>query len=297
MKSGNLDIKNILPILALYIMAAFKVMPSLNRINNSLQALSWSGTVIEIVTNILNNISDSKNIQLTPTKSLNFNNSIAFRNVSFKYAKNGTYVLRNLNLEIKKGSVIGIKGESGSGKSTFLNLLLGILKPTKGSILIDGIDIQEIYLGHNHVIGFVPQDVFLSDDSVLSNVAFGTEINLINKDKVVQCLKDSKIYDFVMKLKYGLNTKIGDRGIRLSGGQKQRLAIARSLYFGAQILVFDEATSALDTKTESEIMRTISQLDRKFTILLVAHRVNTLKNCDKLYEIHNCTLRPVSNTK
>jgi ABC-type multidrug transport system fused ATPase/permease subunit len=291
MKAGNLDFKSMIPFLALYIMAAFKVMPSLNRINNSLQALSWSGKVIEIVNEILKTKSRTGQIQPKKVKILNFKNSIVFKNVSFRYSKNSSYVLRNLNLSIKKGSIIGIKGASGSGKSTILNLLLGILKPTKGYIRIDGSDIHKVYSGHNHIIGFVPQDVFLSDDSILSNVAFGTPLNLINKDRVIRCLKDAKIYDFVIKLKYGLNTKVGDRGVRLSGGQKQRLAIARSLFFGAEILVFDEATSALDSKTESEIMRTINDLDKTFTIIIVAHRLNTLRNCEKLYEIHDGTFK------
>jgi ABC-type bacteriocin/lantibiotic exporter with double-glycine peptidase domain len=289
------DISNLVPLLAVYTMAAFKVMPSLNRINNCFQALRWGGNVIRIVRDILENNKDTQQQISKPMSVFCFKQSIQFKNVSFNFPKNKSAILKGINLNIKKGSVIGITGESGSGKTTFLNLLLGILKPQNGQIYIDGIDIHSAKLSHKHIIGFVPQDSYLSDSSILSNVAFGTDLNLIDKNRVIQCLKDAKIYDFVTKLKNGLNTKVGDRGIRLSGGQKQRLAIARSLYFGAQILVLDEATSALDYKTESEIMKTIKHLDKKYTVIIVAHRVNTLEGCDCVYQIVNGKLKKIHN--
>jgi ATP-binding cassette, subfamily B, bacterial PglK len=291
----DLDISKLIPLIAVYTMAAFKVMPSLNRINNSLQALGWGGNVIQIVQEIIGNISDKQHTKPKGKASTQFNHTIQFKNVSFKYPKDNKYILKNININIKKGDVIGITGNSGSGKSTFLNLMLGILKPSKGIILIDGIDINRSKISQNNIIGFVPQDVFLSDSSILSNVAFGTNLDLIDRDRVVQCLKDSKIYDFVLTQKRGINTKVGDKGIRLSGGQKQRIAIARSLYFGAQILILDEATSALDYDTESEIMKTINHLNKKYTIILVAHRLNTLKNCNYIYKVYDSKLEKVHN--
>ena len=293
--SENLDINRLVPILAVYTMAAFKVMPSLNRINNSLQALGWGGNVIQIVQEIIDNKLDRLQTKLKGKSLTEFSHSIQFKNVSFKYPKDSRYVLRNLNINIKKGDVIGISGNSGSGKSTFLNLMLGILKPSNGSIYIDGIDIHRAKVSLMNIIGFVPQDVFLSDCSILLNVAFGTNVDSIDRARVVQCLKDAKIYDFVMTQKRGMNTKVGDKGIRLSGGQKQRLAIARSLYFGAQILILDEATSALDYDTESEIMKTINHLNKKYTVILVAHRLNTLKNCNYIYKIYNSKFIKVNN--
>jgi ABC-type multidrug transport system fused ATPase/permease subunit len=293
--SENLDINKIIPFLAVYTMAAFKVMPSLNRINNSLQALRWGGNVIEIVQEIIEKKGRAQQARPKGKPLTLFSHSIQFKNVSFKYSKDSRYVLKNLNINIRKGDVIGITGNSGSGKSTFLNLMLGILRPSKGVICIDGIDIHRAKISQMNLIGFVPQDVFLSDSSILSNVAFGTNLSSIDRDRVVQCLKDARIYDFVMTQKRGINTKVGDRGIRLSGGQKQRLAIARSLYFGAQILILDEATSALDYDTETEIMKTINYLNKKYTVILVAHRLNTLKNCNYIYKIHNSKLLKVNN--
>ena len=295
LSSDNLDINKLIPLLAVYTMAAFKVMPSLNRINNSLQALRWGGNVTQIVQEIMDNKLDTQQTKSKSKTLSQFSHSIQFRNVSFKYSTDNRYVLKNINISIKKGDVIGITGNSGSGKSTFLNLMLGILKPTSGSILIDSIDIHRSKFSQNNIIGFVPQDVFLSDSSILTNVAFGTNLDSIDRDRVLQCLKDAKIYDFVMTQKRGINTKVGDKGIRLSGGQKQRIAIARSLYFGAQILILDEATSALDYDTESEIMKTINHLNKKYTIILVAHRLNTLKNCNYIYKIHDSKFVKVYN--
>lgn len=284
--NSSFNISALMPILSLYVMAAFKLMPSINRINNSIQTMRWGGNVLKITTNILN--TNSKNLNYKLKRPEIFNKHINFTNINFRYKNQKTLVFKNLNLKIKKGSMIGITGDSGSGKTTLLNIILGILLPSSGQIRIDGKKItKNNYQSFKKLIGFVPQDVFLTDSSILSNVAFGIPEDEIDIERAVQCLKNSKIYDYVLSLKNGFRTKVGDRGIRLSGGQKQRIAIARSLYHGAQILVFDEATSALDYSTESEIMKTINSLENKYTIIIVAHRLNTLSKCNLIYKVKN----------
>ncbi len=284
--NSSFNISALMPILSLYVMAAFKLMPSFNRINNSIQTMRWGGNVLKITTNILN--TNSKNLNYKLKRPEIFNKHINFTNINFRYKNQKTLVFKNLNLKIKKGSMIGITGDSGSGKTTLLNIILGILLPSSGQIRIDGKKItKNNYQSFKKLIGFVPQDVFLTDSSILSNVAFGIPEDEIDIERAVQCLKNSKIYDYVLSLKNGFRTKVGDRGIRLSGGQKQRIAIARSLYHGAQILVFDEATSALDYSTESEIMKTINSLENKYTIIIVAHRLNTLSKCNLIYKVKN----------
>lgn len=284
--NNSLNISALMPILSLYVMAAFKLMPSINRINNSIQTMRWGDNVLKITTNILN--TNSKNLNNKLISPEVFNNDINFTNINFRYKNQKFFVFKNLNLKIKKGSMIGITGDSGSGKTTLLNIILGILLPSSGQIRIDGKKItKNNYQSFKQLIGFVPQDVFLTDSSILTNVAFGIPEDEIDIERAVQCLKNSKIYDYVLSLKKGIRTKVGDRGIRLSGGQKQRIAIARSLYHGAQILVFDEATSALDYSTESEIMKTINSLENKYTIIIVAHRLNTLSKCNFIYKVKN----------
>lgn len=291
---SNTNLLELLPVLAVYTMAAFKVMPSLNRINTALQSIRWGSEVIKVMSNLLNKKSLSY-FSKSKQQIHIFKRSIRFKNIFFRFNKSSDYILKNLNMTINKGETIGITGNSGSGKTTILNLLLGVLKPTSGDIFIDGVN-QRYQNSTQHIIGYVPQDVFLLDSSILYNVAFGEDELIVDRNKAVRCLKDAKIYSFVSTLKDGINTKVGDRGIRLSGGQKQRIAIARSLYFGAQILIFDEATSALDYKTESEIMKTINNLDKRFTIILVAHRVNTLKQCDRIFVIENNKIKKQKNT-
>jgi len=291
---SDFNISKIMPLLSVYVMAAFKIMPSLNRINNSIQTLRWGDSVLNITSKILSKKNNDKKNRLAQKYS--FNSHIRFNKIFFKYKKNKVPVFENLNLTIKKGEMIGITGKSGSGKTTLLNIILGLLYPSAGKIFIDGKNINKNSLHrYKNLIGFVPQDVFLTDSSILSNVAFGVPLKDINIDRVNNCLQLSQIYNHVKSLKDGVFSKVGDRGVRLSGGQKQRLAIARSLYHGAEILVFDEATSALDYRTEHEIMKTINNLDKKYTVIIVAHRVNTLSSCDKIYEVINKKIQPFSS--
>ena len=224
-------------------------------------------------------------------RSIVFNNKIEFKNVSFKYPNKDIHALKDVNLEIISNSIVGFVGSSGSGKSTLVDLLLGLMMPTSGSVLIDNktLDESSLRAWQDHV-GYVPQSIFLSDSSIKANVAFGLPKNLINVDKVQRAIKLANLESFVDSLPNGLDEIVGEKGVQLSGGQKQRIAIARALYNDPEVLVFDEATSALDGLTEKAIMDAIYELSSHKTIILVAHRLNTVKQCDRIFLFENGSL-------
>ena len=220
---------------------------------------------------------------------------INLTNVYFKYSDNQDYVLKNINLEIKKGQKIGFIGSTGSGKSTTIDLIMGLLRPNKGKILIDNQDIfdkknEQLLIDWRRSIAHVPQNIFLADSSVAENIAFGEKVNLINMEKIEIACKKAYIHDFIKKLLRGYNSYVGERGVQLSGGQLQRLGIARALYRDTKILVFDEATSALDVKTEQNIINNINALSDEKLLIMISHRYSTLKNCDYIFRINNGTL-------
>ena len=224
--------------------------------------------------------------------SIPFSKNIKIENLTFSYKKQ--IILNDINLNIQKGDVIGIIGSSGSGKSTFIDLINGLLKPSMGEILVDGIDINKEKNDWKKNIGYVGQDIFLIDDTIKKNIAFGIEESEIDIKMLNEALLSSKLNAFIDTLEYGLNTKVGDRGIQLSGGQKQRIAIARALYSNPGFLIFDEATASLDEETEREIMKSIYDLKGDKTIIMIAHRLGTLKNCDKIFEIKQGILSPIT---
>jgi ATP-binding cassette subfamily C protein len=190
-------------------------------------------------------------------------------------------------LEIKKNQVVGFMGETGSGKSTLIDILMGLLKPEKGSLLLDDILItKDNTRSYQKLLGYVPQDIFLSDDSLLKNIAFGMKDDAIDFEKVKKAAKIAAIDAFIEnELPSGYDTLVGERGVRLSGGQRQRIGIARALYRDPEIIVFDEATSALDNKTEKEVLKAINNAAKNRTVIMIAHRLNTLKNCDVIFKL------------
>jgi ATP-binding cassette subfamily B protein len=197
-----------------------------------------------------------------------------------------------LNFTIPKGTRVGIKGTTGSGKSTFLDILMYLLKPNKGNLYIDSIPITyKNYRSWQSMIAHVPQSIFLADVTILENIAFGIPKDQINFEKVLEASKKAKIADSIELMEHKYDTKVGERGIRLSGGQMQRIGIARALYKNAKIIIFDEATSALDNNTEIEVMNAIENLSDDLTIIIVAHRVSTLKNCDFIFELENNSMK------
>ena len=230
------------------------------------------------------------------TKKISFNNSLQFKDVDFRFSDETPYVLKNISFEIKKGTKIGIFGSTGSGKSTLLDLIMKLLEPNKGSILIDGVEINF----HNSnlwqsTLSHVPQSIFLADTSISENIAFGIEKHLIDQDKVKRSAEIAQISEAIEKLDKKYDTLVGERGIRLSGGQRQRIGIARALYKNSKVLIFDEATSALDNETESKVMKEISKFENDITLIIVAHRLSTLKKCDKLFRINNGYIENIEN--
>ena len=280
------DRVSIITFLALFAAAGFKIIPSINKIIFSIQHLKFYLPVSEVV------ISDLK---LKKNKIKDFNQettekwNIQIKNLSYSYPKSKKKVFKNINLNIKKFDIIGLTGPSGSGKSTLINCLTGLLTPTKGEIKIDRKNIFNNLKSWQSKIGYVPQQVFLTDDNIHSNIAFGVEAKKINKNKIFQVSKISQLNNFLKKKSDYLKV-IGERGMRISGGQMQRIGIARALYNEKEILIFDESTSSLDLETEKRFFESIEVFKKKKTIIIISHKLNTLKICDKIYKLKNNSL-------
>ena len=282
----------ILPSLIIYAFAAFRILPSVNRILNAIQILRFSDKVI----NLLNKEMTLKVNNITYLqKKLDFLDDIKVNKLSYKYPLSDKFTLKNISLSIKKNTIIGVIGDSGSGKSTLINLLLGLLKPTKGSIEVNGVKIHQNQNNLKWInnIKFVPQNVYIIDSSIKNNVAFGVEEKNIDEKKLTKALKLANINSLVESSKKGANLIIGERGSKLSGGQIQRLGIARALYHDSDIILMDEPTSSLDSVTESFILKTIKNLKKYKTIVLVSHKKSSLTICDKIYKINNGILNTI----
>lgn len=291
------DTASLIPIMAVFAMAAFRLMPSINRIISYYNTIQFGKNSLDIVCedlrtdNVINNniISQSLNQEesIYNLKSNNFQNNIVFDNVSYAYPDSNTNALTDINLTIPRGISIGLVGISGAGKTTLANLFLGLLKPTQGEILVNGVNIQNNMRGWQNLIGYIPQHIYLMDDTISKNVTFGLENEQINEQKVWQALRVAQLEEFVRSLPNQLDTVVGDQGIRLSGGQRQRIGIARALYHDPPVLVLDEATSALDSETEQAITESIEQLGKEKTMLIIAHRTSTIAKCDVIYKVES----------
>ena len=286
--------------LGVFALAAQKLLPNLQTIYNGFSAIRSNSQQALNILDILNQ-RISKNNYFHNLEVFNFEKSIKFDNIFFKYNSEGRNIIQGLNFELFKGENIGIIGKTGSGKSTFIDILLGLLKPSKGELLVDGIRVYdstnpENLLKWQNLVTYVPQDIFLTDNSFLENIAFGVPSEFINIDYVIECAKHARIHDFIESTIYGYQTFVGERGIKLSGGQIQRIGIARALYKESKIIVFDEATSALDNETELEVINSIKSLKKDFTIVMIAHRLNSLKNCDRIIEIDSGNIKKISST-
>jgi ATP-binding cassette subfamily B protein len=229
-----------------------------------------------------------------PARPMAFNTSITLNNLGFRYTPQGPWVLRHLNLEILKGSRVGFVGVTGSGKSTLLDLIMSLLTPTEGALLIDNsaITLQNTRAWQAH-ISHVPQAIFLSDTSIAENIAFGVAPDQIDLLRVKQAAEQAQIAQTIDGWRNGYDTLVGERGVRLSGGQRQRIGIARALYRRANLIIFDEATSALDNETEAAVMQVVETLGRDMTILIIAHRLTTLRNCDRIVELANGGIKAI----
>ena len=280
---------NSLAVLGTFALGSQKLLPAMQIIYRSLSSIrSKKFEIIDTLTLLNQKIyyySPNKN----KNKKINFN-SIKLKNINFAYAKNTKNIFQNFNLEIKSGDKIGIIGKTGSGKSTLVDIVMGLLKPTNGVLEIDSKNINDdknsTYLNNwKNSIAHVPQNIFLSDGSFAENIAFGIPKNEINMSKVRKAAKKAEIADFIESNENKYETPVGERGIRLSGGQRQRIGIARAFYRDCNLLILDEATSALDEKTEDSIMDTINSIDSKITLLIITHRIRTVSRCDRIIEI------------
>ena len=276
------SIDAIAPTLGLFTAAAFRLMPSVSRILGNIQSIRYGLATTNTLCSELKLNSSAPNASpaiFAPWQE------IALRDVCFTYPNAPTPTLNHLSLSIKRGETIGFVGPSGSGKSTLVDVFLGLLTPSAGTIFLGDSDIQKNLRGWQNQIGYVPQSIYLTDDSLRRNVAFGLSDNKIDNAAVARAIRSAQLEEFVGTLPAGLETVVGERGIRLSGGQRQRIGIARALYHDPSVLVLDEATSALDTATEQGVMEAITALHGTKTILIVAHRLSTVEHCDRVYRL------------
>ncbi|MEI8185372.1 MAG: ABC transporter ATP-binding protein [Chlorobiaceae bacterium] len=281
-------IGEIIPKMGLFAVAAFRLIPSINRILAATQTLKYCSPVIDVLQKELELPYDNEIKSVATSES--FKNNLELKNISYTYPSSITPTIKNISLTIKQGTSVGLIGKSGSGKSTLIDILLGLLTPNSGVIAADGIDIEQNMRGWQNQIGYVPQSIYLTDDSLRKNIAFGLPAEEIDEEAVRKAISAAQLTEFVDLLPEGLDTIVGERGVRLSGGQRQRIGIARALYHNPTVLVLDEATSALDTATEKGVMEAVNALQGSKTIIIVAHRLSTIEKCDDVYNLLNGTI-------
>lgn len=280
--------QTMLPKLGMIAFGLVRVMPSVARIINSLQSIVYGWPSVLVLQKELGSWNQQKERSKNKEK-LEFNESFKLEKISYSYPNADQDSLSNVSIKLLKGTCVGIIGKSGSGKSTIVDIALGLLKPRQGRILLDEKDISGDLNQYSwqKMIGYVPQEIYLSDATLRCNIAFGLESTEVSDERVWKCLEDANLKDLVKSLPDGLDTMMGERGTRLSGGQRQRVGIARALYQNPSLIVFDEATSALDSESEKSIMDTVYKLKKDKTFIIVAHRLSTIENCDVVYKIDN----------
>jgi ABC-type bacteriocin/lantibiotic exporter with double-glycine peptidase domain len=278
---------NALPIISLYVFAGYRLVPTLQQIYGSFAQLTSVGPLLNKLYNDLKSLKAFNKNQ--DQEFLTYNKAITLKNIYYNYPDSSRTALKNISLSIPVKSRVGLVGATGSGKTTLVDIILGLLEPQKGTLEVD----EKVITKKNtrswqRLIGYVPQYIYLSDDTVAANIAFGVENKDINLEVLEKSAKIANLHHFIMgELPKQYQTTIGERGVRLSGGQRQRIGIARALYHNPQVLIFDEATSALDNETEKVVMDAVNNLNKDITIILIAHRINTVKNCDIIYKLEN----------
>jgi ABC-type multidrug transport system fused ATPase/permease subunit len=290
-------IQSILPMLSLFAIAALRLMPSAKRIISTITTIRYSKDAVDLIYHdliSLDPISTSKSlVKSSQTPSHLFQKSIELKDIYYQYPNASKPSLLGISLSITKGQAIAFVGASGSGKTTLIDVLLGLLMPSQGEILVDGKNILTNVASWQQQIGYIPQSIYLSDDTIRNNIAFGLVTDEIKEEQVWAALKAAQLEELVHSLPDQLDTLVGERGIRLSGGQRQRIGIARALYHNPEVIIMDEATAALDNTTEREFMQALEAMSGHKTMIMIAHRLTTVKNCDQLYLIKNGTVADV----
>jgi len=284
----NANYVALMPKLSVFCVAAYKLLPSVNSISGYIGTIIFHRASIDLVYKDVKEASGYKESfeeNVSSKEYFPFEKDICIKNVSFSYNNSDVAVLNKTNIVIQKGQSVAFVGPSGGGKTTTADIILSLLNPQEGQVLIDGKDIRTNIWGWRQKLGYIPQFIYLTDDTIRRNIAFGIEDSLINDDEVWRALKEAQLYDFINSLPQGLDTMVGERGARISGGQRQRIGIARALYRNPDVLVFDEATSALDNDTEREVMEAVNSLQGTKTMLMIAHRLTTVEKCDVIYKI------------
>ena len=285
------ETENMLEVLSTLAAAAFVLLPAVNRINNQINSIAYfEPFFMGVSDNLQDEIQDSRvdmSFATDEEEKLPLTQAIEMKDIVYAYPGTDKLIFDHGELTIPIGASVGIVGTSGAGKSTIVDILLGLLEIREGSILADGVEVKTRYRSWLRNIGYIPQMIFMLDDTIRRNVAFGVHDEKIDEDRVWEVLKEARLDEFVRSLPEGLDTGIGERGIRLSGGQRQRIGIARALYYDPEVLILDEATSALDNDTESAIMESINSLHGRKTLVIIAHRLQTIEKCDLVYRVEN----------
>ena len=290
--SGGGNVASIMTTIAAFGVAAMRVLPSVNRINTYITEIAYTEPSLNFV---YENLQEGMKTDAmlaerranSQVEKLKLEDKIELDHISFHYPDSDKYIFRDAHMVVPRGKSVGIIGASGAGKSTIVDVLLGLLQVQEGEITCDGINIFKNYESWLAQVGYIPQSIYLIDESIRDNIAFGIDADRIDDKRIWEVLEEAQLKEFVEELPQGLDTTIGDRGVRLSGGQRQRIGIARALYNDPEILVFDEATSALDNETEAAVMEAVNSFHGKKTMIIIAHRLNTIEKCDIIYKVEN----------
>ena len=281
------SVNSMIPVLGLLGIATIRLIPSFNVVTSMLTQMRGTVVSFNLVVNELTGFekySNKMNNFATKKDENKFlNQNIELQNITYKYPNSNKDALKNISFKIKAGNSVAIIGETGSGKSTLIDIILGLLEPSKGQITVEGKNINTNYSMWQRKIGYIAQDIYLIDDTIKRNIAFGIPDNDIDEDRIQRAIQLTQLSDFITDLDLGVNSTVGNRGIRLSGGQRQRIGIARALYQKTEILILDEATSSLDMETEKKLMKDIESLRDNYTLIVATHRLSTIKNCDEVF--------------